>query len=255
MSRHVAEAGVLVYGSCVGRDTLEHVPAGRARLVRYVARQSLLSAFSPSRAEIDVSSLSSAFQRRMVQGDLIGSLRLELQRHAPSVHMVLWDLFDERLGAYRTPEGTFVTRTAEALRAGLEDLAAEQSWRLVPFGSDAHYSHWVHALRRFAELCESVGVAGKVVLLDVPWATHTISGAPTPSSYGVTAEVANALRARYVISARNELPWLHVVTVDISAVVADEGHKWGLAPFHFAPSVHRRLATEIFGSSVVGTSD
>ena len=131
--------GLAVYGSCVARDTVEHLVPGTVRLLGYVARQSLVSAMSPP-LDTDpghLDALPSAFQRRVLGEDARSALLRTLARDAASLEVLLWDLADERLGVYLLPDGGAITRTAELVASGAEPAMAARA-RLLTLGSDEH---------------------------------------------------------------------------------------------------------------------
>lgn len=108
---------VMIYGSCVARDTVE-AAAGSVELVRYVARQSLISVGSDASAHLPTElGLDSPFQARMVTADFLGSLGADLTEVGKDVDRLLWDLADERHGVYRFRDGTIATRSVETMRS------------------------------------------------------------------------------------------------------------------------------------------
>lgn len=182
-----------VYGSCVARDTVELLERDRFELVRYVARQSVISAFSPT-AALDVSALESPFQARMLAGDAAGDLMERLIESEPE--MILWDLADERLGVLRSPEGGVLTRSIELMRSGQEE-ALRSTWELIEFGTDEHYSLWCTGVDAFVAALTDSGLLARVVLVQVPWAQRSTTGAKVPSNFGVPPALANRRYRRY----------------------------------------------------------
>lgn len=232
---------VIVYGSCVSRDTYEHSLHLDVRLHCYVARQSLISAFSAATdlATDRITGLDHAFQRRVLADDFASSLPHVL-RSAPRIPTVLlWDLIDERLGVYAVDGRRRITRSIELIRAGLDEELATSS-PLLEFGTDEHFAEWAGSLERFrAQLAQLPHIAP--VLLDVPWAARDESGGAAAKSFGVRAEDANA-RARRYVDAVSRVPEIAVVTLDPASAVADSEHRWGAAPFHYSASTYEAVA-------------
>ena len=82
---------IAIFGSCVSRDTAEFMP--EAEVVAYVARHSVTSLESPhGTAGIDLSDLTSAFQKRMVTSDLNGTGLDRIAKNAKDLDVVLLDL-------------------------------------------------------------------------------------------------------------------------------------------------------------------
>lgn len=234
-----------IYGSCVSRDTFERLPSDRFELLQYVARQSLVSATAPPTSRpLPHIETTSAFQRRMLEGDWNGSLLSQLREHAESIDLLLWDLCDERLGLrqleYVGPahRHAMATRSVDGIRAGVDDQL--QHAPLIPFGSRRHRLLFLKALRDFAGQLGQLDLLPKTLLLAPAWATHTVTGAPTPSSFGLQPARANRLFDDYH-SAVKHVTGAAVVTLPVNEVVADAEHPWGVAPFHYTEDVYIRM--------------
>ena len=197
------------------------------------ARQSLISAGSPADVgDVDLSLLRSSFARRSFLSDMVGNLEAQLTAVASYTDLLLWDLTDERLGVLETSPGTFLTRSTEALTAGLyEGLPA----RFLELGT---------ALLRFHALLERLDLARRTILINVPWATRTTSGMSTVPSWGQTAMEANWVMTRYIELVYQETD-LRILQVPDELVVADDAHRWGAAPFHYAGSLYSWVADEL----------
>ena len=180
---------ITVYGSCVARDAAREMEQRGWSVERYIARQSLISAGRPADVgDLDLSLLRSSFARRSFLSDMVGNLEAQLTAVASYTDLLLWDLTDERLGVLETAPGTFLTRSTEALTAGLyEGLPA----RFLELGTAEHLHLWRPALLRFHSLLERLDLASRTILINVPWATRTTSGMSTVPSWGQTAMEAN----------------------------------------------------------------
>lgn len=232
----IRPAKVLVYGSCVARDTLEFADPASFDLGRYVARQSLISVGSDASAHLpDDLQVASAFQGRMIRGDFAGSLTGRLAEQAEGADLLLWDLADERHGVHRFSDGTIATRSIDTIKMPqiAERFAAAEH---VPFGSAEHLELWKRAARPFGEFLESVGLRERIVVLDVPWARITAEGKPSPWSMGVRAGEANERYRPYYEHLRSL--GYPSIRLPQEVVVADPSHRWGLAPFHYIPEVY-----------------
>lgn len=225
-----APTRVFIYGSCVSRDSLEHAGPERYTVTRYVARQSLVSAYGGSARVEPGGTITSPFQRRMVEGDAEGNLLAVLRAHVESTDLLLWDLTDERLGVLVAPDGAILTRSVDLISA---DIAPRlDGWRHVPFGSDEHFTVWAAALDQFCADLRLLGLLNRTVLLAVPWAASTDDGGPVPRSFGVSSGEANALLERYYRAAETHGVRVERVPEDLAVAGAD--HRWGRAPFHYA---------------------
>lgn len=235
-------ARLTVYGSCVSRDAASVLEGHAWSVERYIARQSLISAgTSADVSRMDLSGLTSAFVRRSFLSDAAGDLEAQLAEVARRTDILLWDLTDERLGVIETAPGCFLTRSTEGMTARLYEWAGD---RLLELGTDGHLHQWERALPRFRAVLERCGLLERTVLLNAPWALRTAAGEPTVSSWGLTAQEANCMIAEYVEEVRKELP-VPVLRVPDELVVADTRHRWGAAPFHYAPGLYEWVANQV----------
>lgn len=227
-----------VYGSCVARDTIEAARSGTWTVNRYIARQSLISAFSgrPS-PQLDPSSLQSQFQQRMLLGDLKGSFSTLLSTISADSDILLWDLTDERFGVYETAEGAIITRSLELIASG-HDGELRKVARYIPFGSDDHFRLWQLALTKFFRIVTQQQLVGRVALIALPWAELDDRSQPVHRSNDVGPKTANRLYRRYYRSAGRSFNTIRLRQRDVRA---SSTHKWGLAPFHYTPETYQSV--------------
>lgn len=236
----------LIYGSCVSRDTFEFLKPHGYELKGYIARQSLLSAFSPMKREaLPPMEVRSAFQRRMLEGDWTGSLVTTMEKEADAIDVVLWDLCDERLGVRslrQSPPWQFATRSVDSIRAGLDgQLSGHALWR----PDERRFRKlFDERLNDMGDLLDRTGLRQKTILLAPAWATQTNSGGTTPDSFGWNPRVANRVFARYHERIRSRLDLMTVERAP-SEVEASENHRWGPAPFHYSDAVYESMTRDI----------
>ncbi len=177
---------IAIYGSCVSRDTCEYLP--HAEVVAYVARQSMITVLHPAGAgRFSADALDSAFQARMFTGDQAADGVNRIVEAAPDVLLI--DLVDERRGVWQFPDGSFLTNSIEATRAGVDEWAPKAGAKLLPFGSDEHFALWSQGLRVVME--QLMSLQARVVFLDIAWA-EVFEGARLP--HGARFEIGRALR-------------------------------------------------------------
>ena len=173
---------IAIFGSCVSRDTAEFMP--EAEVVTYVARHSVTSLVSPhGTAGIDLSDLTSAFQKRMVTSDLKGSGLERIAKNAEDLDVVLLDLVDERRGFWCFPDGTTMTNSLEIESCGAARTARRSGARLVEFGTDEHFDQWKSGVITLIEGLKDAELWDKTILLDIEWA-GALDGAQHPQNDG-----------------------------------------------------------------------
>lgn len=233
-----------IYGSCVARDTFEELRPLGYSLRHYVARQSIITATADvsARSAMPASDVSSSFQRRMIEGDWNANLLAELDMAAGQVDLLLWDLFDERLGVRRSGTGHVSTRSVDSLKAGM-DAAMQGSTTLIPMGSSEHLELFAEALVRFRAELEDRDLLGRTLLVAPRWAEKTTCGDDAPGSFGWNPGSANETYQQYY---RLVSDIVGVPVVDAPhEPLANPRHRWGPAPFHYDLRTYDRLAAEI----------
>lgn len=232
----------VIYGSCVSRDTFEFLDPGAFHLDRYIARQSLISAYAePTILESsDIESLTSEFQKRTVRDDFRGSLHEDMQTFGTGADLLIWDLTDERYGVWDLGGGQFVTRSVELISSGIDSRLKARA-TLVPFGSSRHFSMWNDALQKFYATLASAGLVDKTVLLAPRWATKDENGSAVRSALGPGSRYANKILSKYSRCVSSTKP----VTTGRLETRANSLHKWGAAPYHYSDHIYSRLSQEI----------
>ncbi|MGI5190024.1 DUF6270 domain-containing protein [Promicromonospora sp. CA-289599] len=242
----MSKTRVFIYGSCVSRDTFEHLDPEQFELVAYVARQSALSAYTRPVELMAPPTLESQFQQRMISGDFASSLRPQIASAAAGTDLVLVDLVDERLGAYLLPDGSVITRSLELIQSGAEQYLP-QGAQYLAFGTQQHFEYWQTAISYIGERLRHYMPQADVVLLDIPWAEWSETGEKPPDSFGVSAQDANPVFQSYAQFAAQSLA-RQVISLDPSEVVSSPTHPWGDAPFHYAENVYLNIVQRLTGT-------
>lgn len=171
---------IAIFGSCVSRDTAEFITD--AEVVAYVARHSVTSLVTPHGADgVDVSGLNSAFQKRMVTGDLKGNGIARIVKSGKDLDVVLVDLVDERRGYWLFTDGTTMTNSLEVESCGAARDARREGARLVEFGTDEHFESWKTGFEKLIEGLIAADLWDRTVLLDIEWAA-ALDGARHPQN-------------------------------------------------------------------------
>ncbi len=235
------EVGVTVFGSCVSRDTVEYLPPSW-HLIAYVARQSLISLGAPAAGVADrLQTLPSAFQDRMVRGDVRGDALAVLGRVADRTDVLLVDLVDERSGVVEVGGG-FVTRLTELWAAG--GARATAGGRHLRFGTDEHFALWTAGLDRLLTGLDELGLRERVLALRTPWAARTSDGdALDVPAWMTPPETANRLYQRYFEAL--QAAGLDLLTLPDELAHTPRDHRWGPSPFHYGDEAYVTLAAAI----------
>ncbi len=235
-------SNIFLYGGCVIRDAYERIKDDH-KLVSYVARQSLVSSVS-AETEFQMSglTLTSTFQRTALSADLASSLFPALQKYGHNIDLLAIDLMVERFGIVPYDEGKFATNSAEFRNSGVRK-SLNRPGRAIEFGSQRHWSLWSDAAEQLRDHVESLGLLGKTIVFDFPWASTTLDGEPAPPFLNMTASKANTIYPRYI----NHLVALgfQVYRLPDEMVTTDSQHKWGPAPYHYGEDAYQWMSTQM----------
>lgn len=224
---------VFIYGGCTSRDAVEYYPQHDLDLLQYVARQSLISAFRPAEiSEFAIDLSERPFQRRMIQGDIAGSLPTNVRRVANEIDLFIWDLMIERVGVAKVRSGGMVTLNGTDRIEGVPPLGGSYI-----FGTEGHLRQWSWALEKFVSLIESLNIKDKVVINATPWAMKNAAGEKFQSSSKSSPEWFNNNVSIYWELA--ESAGIKVARVAQEKAIADPDHKWGPAYFHYVPETYK----------------
>lgn len=228
-----------ILGSCVSRDMAHLHP--ECTVVTYVARQSLISAVSPPTEAPDLA-LSSAFQRRMVAGDLASTGLDALEANTPDLDALVIDLIDERLGVVPLTGGAFATDSQELKESGAKDLLHTAAPDLE-LGTAEHFRRWTEAVREVLSRLDRIDLLERTVVLSVPFASRTRDGRAVPPFMGRSAADWDAAYEPYYAELR-ELG-LRVLRLPDTLALGDAEHRWGLSPYHFVPEAYAWMMNRV----------
>lgn len=229
---------VAIIGGCCSRDTFEY--GSKISVSDYRARTSFAGLASPAVVSLSESVLDripSAFQRRMVKGDLLKeSLRSVIL--AGGSH-VITDFMIERTKIFYAGE-SIVTWSEEFSRLGTAPEELPGKFRLVVQGSEEYFElfrkGWKYAV-------EQLTAAGKTVIVnEIRWATENDKGEKFDLE---EVTIANAQLDRLYEIVKEETPAVEWINYDPKVLIADSGHKWGPSPFHFVREFYESQLSQI----------
>jgi len=227
----VVPSRFFIYGSCVTRDAfaLEH----GFELVNYIARSPFGSAFAqvPKDIDVELHSIESPFQRRMVKADVNKQLA-GLLRDSEFDYLLV-DLIDERIRLMPYQESVIAYST-ELQKTG----ATATSEQLLRIGSEDYYERWKAGLERLLAACP----ASKIIVNRVFWATATDDGTELPNQADIAHHNAVLNRLYADLAAH---PEIRFIDYPERLLVADSKHRWGPAPYHFVNGVSTHLLDEL----------
>jgi hypothetical protein len=226
---------VFIYGGCTSRDAVDLYPDYDLELHSYIARQSLISAYRPAKLRLfAVAENERPFQRRMLRGDIQGSMPKHVREAAGELDLIVWDLMIERVGVRKVRSGGMVTRNGISLARGVSPDELEGSYK---FGTDSHFRQWMWALDRHVELLTELNLKERTVVNATPRAFVDRQGNPAESDSTMSPEWFNSGIQRYWDAIADK--GIKVARVPQNEAIADPEHKWGPAYFHYVNETYR----------------
>lgn len=225
-----------IFGSCVTRDAFGF--GADSELVKgYSARSIVASAVSasvefPTLADEAASRLSQ-FELRMVHNDFAKAWLDVIS--TPESNGVIIDLIEERFSLVDTGQG-FVTESSQFVKAG---LAAEYpDAKIIPVNSRDEIDR--DGIIEFSRIVRSLGK--NVYIHRAFWATsYQDNGGILPfEKKGYYARMNQHLVWRYDLL-QDCMPDSTTIEIPEEFRVADPGHRWGVAPFHYIPRYYEEF--------------
>lgn len=245
-------ASVSIFGSCVSRDILEYSAACEITLDLYFARQSIISAVADkiplSYEEIH---LQSNFQKKQIFYDYNKNAFEMLQENLSEYLLI--DLVDERFPLIKT-EGSYVTRSVSLLESGIingNEPIIEKKEYVDTCGNISYQVEGIDVrvyLDRFCDRILKIYKSQNIIL-------HVVRGAEYYYDENKTIKRFEPNIVGYFKKLNKMWTFMYdylfqkmngCIRIDISpGYLADEKHKWGLAPIHFQKEYYERVLEEI----------
>lgn len=222
---------IVIFGSCVSRDGFELLDKGEFSLVGYFARSSLGSAFSERLvSDVDISAISSQFQRRMVESDLRKDFKGFIE--SKDFDCLLYDPIDERFDLLVMDGGGICTASNEFKSAG--DVALSKAERRIASGSDEFFSNWEAGWSSLIELLGRLGKRSNLLVNRVFWSDSTESGEDflpnyPPNKIARENEFLERIYSRMALDIGAD----QFLNFGRNFFVGSDFHKWGKSPFHY----------------------
>lgn len=240
-------ASISIFGSCVTRDVFELDTQKRLMLKTYVARQAIASAVSePIECALEDINLESKFQRQQVYYDLTKA-SFDLFANDNSQYLII-DLIDERFRLIKKDGKIFTNSTY------LEQSDYFQDKQIISYEYlDGEY--WVDAKRlsdyidEFCKRISTIYLGEHVILHKAYMLDYYVNKAGEvkefPPNYLKQNKTVN-MRLDYMYNRIiSNIPNLRIIDVCNNAI-ADEKHRWGLAPMHYCENYYQEVLTKLY---------
>lgn len=247
---------VAIVGSCITRDLWPFLGKDPGDLL-YVARTSLPSLFAPSPGRIEISAVPPPPLKRHPHNSLVADLTktaLSALIHHRPTH-IIFDFIDERFDLLAVGQG-LVTDSWELEASGYLSQASLQGGRLIPRLSYGCDTLWRQGLLELSAFLAATPLRdARIILHRAQWAAKYRTATGHLAEFEDTLEIMpgrmalssahNALLARYEDEFLQVMPQARAISAPPELVVADEGHQWGLSPFHYAPEYYEAVCRQL----------
>lgn len=230
---------ILIYGSCVTRD-IQRISDDRFRVLDYIARQSFVSANSPSLPDPDTSAIAGKFLARAIASDFASNAFERIISNIRKSDVLLIDLASERHGVVPY-QNSLISRTNDLAKSGL--LTPREFNKHIAFDTPEHRKKFRAAAIKLKEELMREKAFRKTLVIATPFTDVTSDGSKMPLSRGKTAEMINNEYAYYYELLRNM--GFAILTLPDELCVASPSHKWGISQNHYVSEAYGYLADQI----------
>lgn len=241
---------ILIFGSCVSRDILRLNP-NRFSTTHYIARQSLISAYSPPIEMPNSMHFESRFLQRSIQGDFNSDAMRRIRFHAGEVDQLLIDLATERRGYLpirnhallpTTNQGAVVSFSQEVANSKISNLLP--TGKRVKFGSRKHFTRFTKSALRFKNDLQNLDLFDRTTIIRTPFVDKSNSHLAVPIVHRLPGKRWNELFCPYY-EILEELGFKVTPPLPEEYAVADTNHKWGIGSNHYIPEAYEWWANYI----------
>lgn len=233
------KTSILIYGSCVSRD-IQRITNNRFNLIDYIARQTLVSAFSVPLPEPEITAVTSKFQIRSVQGDFASNAPDKLREHAAVADTILIDLASERHGVIEFNKG-LLSRTNDLFKAQL--LSSGEFNKVISFNSIKHRKLFRAAALELKKLLLEEKVFRKTLIIAAPFTDESTDGSRVPLSHNKNAQTINEEYSYYYHLLKSM--GFAILSLPKHLCVTTPEHKWGISQDHYITEAYEYLANQI----------
>ena len=242
---------ISIFGSCVTRDILEYDTQKKLKLETYIARQSIVSAMSkPVEINKDYIRLESNFKKEVIYNDFMKN-NINLFEKDKSKFLLI-DLIDERFKLAKVNNGeSLVTYSSELIESGyLENpilidkkkcLFNKRKYQIDNMSLKKYIQRFADRILEIYDMeciiihkCimkdKYINLQGETVRFDKNYLMHN-------------RKINDVLDYMYDYL---QLYLSKAKVIDITdSYLADENHKWGLAPMHYQREYYIKVLDEV----------
>lgn len=247
---------VAIVGSCISRDLWPFLGRAPSELL-YVARTSLPSLFARPPGPIETAAVPPPPLKRHPHNALVADLTktalAALVLHRPT--HIIFDFIDERFDLLSAGPG-LVNYSWELAVSGYLDQASLKEGQRIPRLSQGCDLLWRQGLADLSAFLALTPLReARIILHRSQWADRYRTSGGRTAHLDDTLEIMpgqmarrsdhNALLARYEADFLARFPGAELIAAPAKTLIADEGHQWGLSPFHYVPAYYEAVCEQL----------
>lgn len=227
---------LFILGSCVSRDAFALDEGSSYDIVSYLARTSFSSAFDNKKIEdINLNTINSLFQRRMVENDLLKQTAHSLIHN--EFDWLVIDLIDERFNIFVSDQNEIFTLSPELSN----NCVLNKPGKVLIPNSSEFFELWKKGWDSFIDLAKTHQFLHKIVLNKVFWTNQTSSGGQVVSDLYQSWIDENNLWLQKLYSHIEKTSDIKIIEYPKELLKADTEHKWGIQPYHYSKPLYLYL--------------
>jgi len=237
MSDDHSDIELIIFGSCVSRDAY----ADKAPGIRYIARSSLVSAFSEPffipDSMINHQALS-PWNRKMVKTDCFSQAGNIIGDQKTPTAII--DLVDERFKVYvRENRAATASVQFNQIKAGV--IAEKRGYRALSIYDDDHFELWKKGADRLISLLQNS--CQRILFNNIKFSSVDTNGKEIQPTLVENFNRAIEPYYAYLIDSLG----CEIIHDTGYLFLVDPDHRWGAAPFHYTSDVYDRIRSRVDG--------
>lgn len=242
---------VNIFGSCVTRDLLEYDRKKIFSIGEYIARQSVISFLSvPINLNEQNIQLESDFQKKQLISDLSKNGFQRLKNS--SGDLLIIDLIEERFKIGKIGK-TYFTLSNEFTQSKVfrDDRIKIYEKRIYNGKIYFKFKDIKKYINNFAKMILEIYRQEQIIIHEVYLTNYYLGEDGIKKEFacnyiGYNLRVNKILEYMYVCL-KQAIPYANVLSIS-SKYIADEKHKWGLAPMHFQEEYYKEAINWLYDS-------
>ncbi|MGE3935250.1 MAG: DUF6270 domain-containing protein [Rhodospirillaceae bacterium] len=229
-----------IFGSCVTRDAFDLAQrrGGSDAVVTYLARTTVNACLAaPVSLPAPAGLAAARFEERCVVADLAKTHFADLG--AKPFDFLIVDLIDERHPVLSV-DGSLVCRSVPLVRMAAACGLDLSGYEMLMPHDPRIVQATIDNIPKFVAELAAIAPPSRIVLHEALWASHyrAADGALRPFPDPPLSARCNDTLSGYYAAIRAACPQATSIRIDGDALAADERHRWGLEPFHYAEAYY-----------------